>query len=396
MTQNTKKQEELIDRFLADNPELEELTDRLATFNVFSALKIENTEFIHSNILRWLLDPSGSHVLGDIILKRVLSNILLLSDKSIDHISPAQVELMDFYDVEVLREWKNIDLLVVDRINKIIILVENKIYSGETAGQLAKYKQIVELEFPQFIIIPVFLTLTGQESSDKDAQDYISYSHIQLYSLLDKLFLQRKSQLAEPVQVFIQHYLDTLRRLTMKDEELTDLCKTIYRKHRDAIDLIVEYGMVSTFLQAAEDVLEANGNYEILYSGSSQIWFLPDSWKTLIPENGVMWTSLKRSVSICCWFEYSKGTLSSHFEVCKMDNPALRLKLIQNLRVAGFNLGERAFLEGATYSRFYGKTVRIKDETDYDEMRAAIEKLLEKAKNEFLTAEKVFKKVFKK
>jgi len=119
MTQNAKKQEELIDMFLADNPELEELTDRLATFNVFRALKIENTEIRHSNVLGWLLDPSGSHGLGDIILRRVLSNILLLSDKSIDHISPAQVELKDFYDVEVLREWKNIDLLVVDRINTI-------------------------------------------------------------------------------------------------------------------------------------------------------------------------------------------------------------------------------------------------------------------------------------
>ena len=384
-----------IDRFLADNPEFESLSARLSQFNVFRALNIEKVEIRHSNVLAWLLDPDESHGFSDIVFRRLLSNILLMSDKTIKGLSAAKVELLDISDIEVLREWKNIDILIIDRFNKIILFFENKIYSGESTRQLVKYKRIVELEFPQFTIIPVFLTLTGQESSDKDAQDYISYSHIQLYSILDRLFLRRKSQLAEPVRVFMQHYLDTLRRLTMQDEELTNLCKTIYRKHREAIDLIVEYGMVSTFSQAAEDVLGADGNYETLYSSPSQIWFLPYSWKTLVPENGVVWTHLKRSVSICCWFEYYKGTLSSHFEVCKMDDPALRLELVKSLKAAGFALGKRAFLESATFSRFYGKAVRIKDETDYDEMRSAIEKLLEKAKDEFPKLEKVLKEVFK-
>jgi hypothetical protein len=151
--------------------------------------------------------------------------------------------------------------------------------------------------------------------------------------------------------------------------------------------------MVSTFSQAAEEVLGDQREYEVLYSSPSQIWFLPDSWKTIVPENGIMWPSLKRPVSICCWFEFYKGTLYSHFEVCKMDDPALRLNLVKSLQAAGFRLGKKAFLESATYSRFYGKTVRINDETDYDEMRSAIEKLLGKAKAEFSKAEKVFRQV---
>lgn len=387
-----------IDRFLADNPEFESLSARLSQFNVFRALNIEKVEIRHSNVLAWLLNPDETHGFSDIVLRRLLSNILLMSDKTIKGLSAAKVELLDFSDIEVLREWKNIDILIINRFNKIILFFENKIYSGESIGQLVKYKRIVELEFPQFTIIPVFLTLTGQESSDKDAQDYISYSHIQLYAIFSKLFVQRKSQLAEPVQVFMQHYLDTLRRLTMQDEELTNLCKTIYRKHREAIDLIVEYGMIRTFSQAAEDVLGIDGKYEILSSSPSQVWFLPDSWKSLIPENAIanLWVStLKRPVSICCWFEYYKGKLLSHFEVCKMDDPVLRLECVKSLRDAGFNLNEKAFDENATYSRFYRKTVKIKDETDYDEMRSAIEKLLGKAKEEFPKVEKVLKEVFK-
>jgi len=395
MGQNTKKQEELIDIFLADNGELEELTDQLATFNVFRALKIEHTEIRHSNVLRWLLDPAESHGFGDIILRRVLSNILLLSDKSIDDISPAQVELMDFNDVEVLREWKNIDLLVVDRSNKIIILIENKIDSGETAGQLAKYRKSVNEEFASYSIVPIFLTLTGHESKDNKAEDYIPYSYAQLLSVLEKIFNQRASQLAEPVVVFIKHYLETLRRLTMQDDSMIELCKTIYRKHREAIDLIVKYGMKGVGQQAVEDVLSEDGDYEILYSSPSYVWFLPRSWVDLIPENGIAFTLLERPVSIVIWIEFYDNKIYIHFEMSKMDDANLRLKCAENLREAGFSLRAKAFDVNATYSRFFGKSYKVSDITDYEEVKTIIQKLLAKAKTEFPKAEKVFRTVFK-
>ena len=246
-------------------------------------------------------------------------------------------------------------------------------------------------------MIAVFLTLTGIESTDEIAKTkYITYSHLQLSLILEKLYAQRKSQLAEPIQMFLRHYLDTLRKLTMQDEELMDLCKTIYRKHREAVDLIIEYGKVSTFAQAAQDVLNDDGKYEILHTPPSLLYYLPESWIPLIPENGITFSFLKRPVSVCCWFEYYLNKLHSHFEVCKMDDPELRLECVNQLKKAGFKLSQKAFDKNASYSRFYGKSVKIKDETDYDEMRTAIEKLLHQAKEEFPQAEKVFQKVFKK
>jgi hypothetical protein len=47
----------------------------------------------------------------------------------------------------------------------------------------------------------------------------------------------------------------------MSDPELVDLCKAIYRKHREAIDLIVEYG-------ASSRVLDVCG----LMSSLERIW----------------------------------------------------------------------------------------------------------------------------
>ena len=145
---------EHLDRFLADNTELEELSARLSQFNVFSALKIEQAEIRHSNVLAWILNPRESHGLSEIVLRRILSNILLLSDKTIPGISAAQVELMNFSDIEVSREWRNIDIIVIDRTNKVVLFIENKIYSGESEGQLTKYLQLVKKEFPDFTIIP--------------------------------------------------------------------------------------------------------------------------------------------------------------------------------------------------------------------------------------------------
>jgi hypothetical protein len=70
---------------------------------------------------------------------------------------------MAFSDVEILREWRNIDILIIDHTNKFIFLIENKIYGRETRGQLVKYRELVELEFPGFSIVPIFLTLAGQK-----------------------------------------------------------------------------------------------------------------------------------------------------------------------------------------------------------------------------------------
>ena len=84
----------------------------------------------------------------------------------------------------------------------------------------------------------------------------------------------------------------------MQDEKLISLCKTIYQKHRDAIDLIVEYGMVGAGHQAVENILAEDGDYEILGSRTNEIWFIPRRWAAYIPENCTERNYLNRPVSI--------------------------------------------------------------------------------------------------
>ena len=265
--------------------------------------KIEKVEIRHSNVLAWLLDPEGSHGLGDVALRRVLSNMLLESDADVGGISAAQVELMDFADIEVRREWQNIDVLVIDHRNDLVVLIENKIRSGESKGQLERYRELVGKEFPGSKLVPVFLTLSGSEASE--GIGYISYSYAQVLEVVERLLKQRRSQLAEPVGVFLSQYTDTLRRLTMQDEALVDLCKTIYRRHREAIDLIVEYGMAGVGQQVVEDALRMAG-HQVLHSSPQWILFMPKSWADFVPENGTAWTHVRRCVSVGAWFSARK------------------------------------------------------------------------------------------
>ena len=74
--------------------------------NIFQILRITNNEIRHSNFLSWLLDPSQSHKLGDIFLKRFLREVF--SSDKFGGIDQVDVEGMDLSKVEIQREWKNI------------------------------------------------------------------------------------------------------------------------------------------------------------------------------------------------------------------------------------------------------------------------------------------------
>jgi hypothetical protein len=389
-----------LDKFLADNPELEALAARLSTFNVFRALKIEHEEIRHSNTLAWLLDPQQSHGLDDIVLRRILSNILLEAGAERSEslgISAAQVELMDLTDVEVRREWNKTDVLVVLRQPKdkgIVILIENKIDSGEGKGQLNRYRERVSKEFSEFILVPVFLTLEGEDAVEGEASAFIAYSHRQVRDVLERIIGQRRQQLPEAVAVFLDQYVETLRRLTMEDKDLVTLCRKIYSTHREAIDLIVEYGMVSKFSEVVNAVLEKEGSFEVLYSSPSSVWFLPDTWSRVLPENGAVWRNLKRPVSVACWLYRHPDKIQIVFEVSRMRVQEDRLACVRALQKAGFVLRKDAFREDATYSRFFSETRKVRDFDDEDQIRDALNALLAEAKEQFPKAAAAFADVF--
>ena len=53
------------------------------------------------------------------------------------------VLLMDLYSFSVMREWKNIDILLTSSDEKTVIAIENKVGSHEHSNQLNRYREIL-------------------------------------------------------------------------------------------------------------------------------------------------------------------------------------------------------------------------------------------------------------
>ena len=134
------EQKKILEEFLLDIDILDKLDGYMNKFNVFDVLKISKMEIRHSNMLAWLLNPKETHGLGDTFLRKFLQHCAKSyntqnNDFKIDII---KASLMDCDDFLVSREWNNIEVLLVSSSNKIVICLENKIFSKESKHQLKK------------------------------------------------------------------------------------------------------------------------------------------------------------------------------------------------------------------------------------------------------------------
>lgn len=227
--------EEALQNFLLDIDCLDELLPWTKRFNLFDVLKISRTEIRHSNILSWLLNPNENHGLGDAFLKTIIQSVVQNDDAGKYNI--LETLLMDFYSFTVYREWKYIDLLLVSDTEKFLIAIENKIGSHEHDHQLKRYSRTLESSYPYYKKMLLYLTPEGEEPSDCDNWDILTYREIA--ATLDEL--QNTMDMAPAVSLVIGNYLDVIRRDIVEDEKLIEICNKIYAKHKRALDLIFEH-----------------------------------------------------------------------------------------------------------------------------------------------------------
>jgi hypothetical protein len=226
--------------FLYGNEELEQLEEIVDEFNIFTALDIVDKERRHSNFLAWLLDPSESHGLGDYFLKLFLQKMAMESSEIelVDSPSIFDIEHWSYEDVQIEREWKYIDILIRDDENKFVCVIENKIYSEEHSDQLQRYRETTENKFKDYEKLFVFLTVEETKPSD---DMYIPVSYRFIAEIVEKLEKNKKDKVSEEILNFISDYRKMLRRYIMEESEIQEICRKIYAKHSDALDLIYKY-----------------------------------------------------------------------------------------------------------------------------------------------------------
>lgn len=391
MSKENEQKARLLDEFLVNKEEFDKLSDRLNQFNIFDVLKISKAEIRHSNAIAWLLDPLETHSFGDVFLRRFLSRVLHNSELTLNTLSPSKIEVMDFKNIDVQREWKNIDVFVRDQQNKWCMIIENKVKSKESAGQLVRYKKIVEEEFPGFEIVPIFLTLNGEDASeDGKDEDYVPFSHSDIFEILEPLVELSKNKLSDSVFIFLSHYLEILRRLTMKDEELSSLCKAIYKKHKEAIDLIVEYGQSSGI---KDDILESVNRVidgDIINAGANNVYVLPKGWAKMLPEEGTRQSerAYGRKSPIVVYFRQGRKNKDHVFlrvEIWSWGDPEARKALLSGLQKEGYKIWDGAFRDEAKYTRIAYERIKLptNDDGDVEFTPEQLDQLLKKGWDKF-------------
>lgn len=129
--------------------------------------------------------------------------------------------------MEVYREKKLIDILIVDNTKKFVIIIENKIDSIEHGDQLKDYQKAIEEEYNDYKKMYVYLTKNGEESSNSKLWGTFSYEII-LEQIMDECVKKTDSKVKE----FIIDYQTILRRYIVGDSRIEEICRKIYNNHK--------------------------------------------------------------------------------------------------------------------------------------------------------------------
>ena len=367
---------EVLETFLIDNPELDRLEGLLSEFNLFETLNITQVEVRHSNVLAWLMDPRSNHGIGSYFLQQFLK-IFVSENKSAlsDVFTVFDAELLNFSDVEILREWGNIDivLMIRDGSNKIALVIENKIKSVEHSNQLQRYREIVEKEFSDYKRIYMYLAPDNLPPSD---DNWLCFNYSSIAKTIDDLLLYRRDSLNEMVAEFISQYNTNLRRYIVGNSEVEHICQEIYKKHKSALDLIFQY-KPDTELEISEYLQQKIKLVPSLIldtAGKTVIRFTPEYLDNLIDKVSEGWSKSKRIIM----FEFSNYDVRLHLNLYLGPGPdEYRNKLFDFFcREPGlFKLAQRKF--GTKWHCVYQKkflSKKDKEDATISDISAIIDK----------------------
>lgn len=310
MSENQNNLNQLITFHLSN--ELAEIEKTANQTNIFDVLKITSAEIRHSNMLAWLINPQNSHGFGNSILKELCMMALLddafygcfdspciksnkkeyfcFYDKPVPRTELIDTLINgDFSDLKVYREYAHIDVLLVSDKNKFVCVIENKVEANIEETQLRRYAETVCQEYKDYK--KLFIILSVYPQNEINCNRYHQITYLNFYKLLQKNYETNKYQITADNKVLIKHYIRSVRRYLMdngvlKDSDYIQLCKTIYKTHKKAIDDIVKYGRPNLNPQVMKNfydktnTMPTNGNYETV---NTIQYIIPKQWEHIIP-----------------------------------------------------------------------------------------------------------------
>ena len=135
-----------------------------------------------------------------------------------DGLAPARTP-GELAGAEVSREHDQLDLRIVVPSRRLVIGIENKVFTKEHSGQLARYAAAVARDFPGWQHALLYLTLTGEAASDKR---WHPLAHKDIQRIIAMGIEQLLPATPHDIRSFIRHYVDLItatyhRRATAAD-----------------------------------------------------------------------------------------------------------------------------------------------------------------------------------
>ena len=234
----TDENRKLLERFLFENEDLEKLEDQLSQYNIFEAIGVVSQELRHSDFLSYLLAPNLGHGLNDAFLKNLLKQVVISGEDS--PFNTVEIDISNFKDAEIRREWRSIDILIVSECNNLVCVIENKVGSKEGEDQLKTYYHRISnhKKYSTYKQLYVYLTPSGEPASESD---WISLSYSDICRMLENLIGRFSTSMGADIHTTISHYITMLRRHIVTDSDIAEICRKIYFNHKDALDLIFDH-----------------------------------------------------------------------------------------------------------------------------------------------------------
>src|SRR5947209_706180 len=105
-----KAMRKALEDFVVENSDLERLESLVTQFNIFEVIGAVRQELRHSDFLSYLITAQQNHGLGDAFARKLLQRVVSLAGEVQVPISQIDLDTWNLSELEVSREWQNIDI----------------------------------------------------------------------------------------------------------------------------------------------------------------------------------------------------------------------------------------------------------------------------------------------
>lgn len=244
---------ERIAELFYEDEDFRKITEHIKSqgFHLFSAICRDKDERTLVRSIRYFLDPSEYHGLGPKLLRKFLQELVVLqrekcadSEHSKLHIDLLPLERCLVHREVSLGEFGRADV-VIDLPGKLYCLVELKLYSSEGFEQTNRYNEFLQsrVERNHDIVLRCFLTPDGHPAQ---SDNFTPMS----FEVLKRIFDDAEvlSSANSDNHFLLEHLMRWIKELCPMDDDLKQICRSVYAKFQEEIDLIMENAPTPTAL----------------------------------------------------------------------------------------------------------------------------------------------------